>query len=182
MQTAPDTTSLASTAAQDYIELAAIGDLDDITNLTETTNNIKLIRIPFYRYRELSPDPSQTSGTPVHYTRLFDRIYLSPRPASAIEYTADYVKIITDLSAGADTALIPAKYNYWIYAESHVFWAIQEDPEAIAVVQNLKLHARDMAQVATGDIEASFDEAIEPDWHFGAPERPIYRFDSPVGS
>ena len=183
MQSNPST-GLASTADQDYIELSAIGDLDNITNLTDPTNQFKLIEIPFWKYRAMAPDPSQATGTPRWYARLFNRIYLTPRPDSVITYTADYNKVVADLSADSDQALIPAKLNYWIYAEANVFWQIMEDKTDVQAVQVLRNFAEEIRTTAMEDIQAEPDMARVSESHWPTNDEPRNRsfFDSPIGS
>jgi hypothetical protein len=161
-------TALVSVSGTDYIALSGITDLDDILNLMDTTYFYKLTRIPFWRYRLLAPDPSVITGIPTHYARLFNRIYLYPRPSAAITYTTDYVKTYAELSADADVALLPSKYNYWIYAEAEVEWYKMQDPYNIP--QIVLTERQRCEELATKDIYSGFNENYVSDSIFGRQE------------
>lgn len=152
-------TSLVSVTNQDYINLSAISDLDDIKSITDTTNLYPLKYIPFWKYREWSPDPSIVTGVPTHYTKLFERVYLYPRPSSAITYTTDFVKIYGDLSNDGDQALLPSKYNYWIYAEAEVEWYKMQDPYNIP--QIVITERQRCYDIALADIMSGFNENLQ---------------------
>jgi len=180
MQSNPST--LASVADQEYIELSGISDIDHVTSIRDTTNDQTLVRIPLWKYRQMVPDPSANTGTPSAYTRLFNRLYLTPRPTSAITYQVDYRKNVSNLSSGSDKAAIPIKFNYWIIAEAHLFWQRMVDPADTATMNSLVALATDARTTALRDIYANFDEAhvSESRWYdmgdgFNA------KFDSPVG-
>ncbi len=184
MQSNPST-SLASTSGQDFINLSGISDIDEILSLTETVNDVKLTKISFWRYRSANPDPSNATGVPTHYARLFDRIYLFPRPDSAITYVADYHKRIDDLSSTTDRAGVPSKFNYWIFAEARVFWQIMEDRTDVASLNMLQAHAERIRATALNDVFAEFDMSLGSDAHFLTDEEivpRVRRFDSPIGS
>lgn len=158
-------TLLASTANQDYISLSAIADLDDILSITDTSNLYKLKYIPFWKYREWSPDPSVVTGMPTHYTKLFDRIYLYPRPTTVITYTTDFVKSYAELSNDVDVALLPSKYNYWIYAEAEVEWYKMQDPYNIP--QIVITERQRCYDIALADIMSGFNENLQAETIFG---------------
>ena len=161
-------TALATTANQDYIDLGAVTDMDEIEDIADPTNIYKLLKIPYWRYKEWSPDPSSVTGTPTHYARLFNRIYLYPRPTTVITYNTTYVKIYGDLSSGSDQALIPSKYNYWIYAEAEVQWYKMEDPNAVPAIV---ISERDrMQEIALKDILSAFNENNVAESVFGRNE------------
>lgn len=163
------TTNLVSTSGQDYIELGTVTDLDEIASIQDTTNYIKLVKIPWYKYRQLSPDPSVNTGVPTHYARLFNRIYLYPRPSSAITYTTDYIKTYSYLSDDGDLALIPARYNFWIYSEAEVEWYKMQDASA---VPKIVISERDAnREIAIKDILSGFNEDFQIESMFGRQER-----------
>lgn len=182
VQAYPDTTSLASVAGTDYIALSGITDLDAIIAITDPTNQYKLTQIPFWKYRMWSPDPSQSTGTPTHYARIFDRIYLYPRPDAAVDYTVDYQRTYADLSSGSDQAAIPAKYDYWIIAEAALHWQRMKDPADLATMQTYKLMVDEAREAAEKDIYGDFDQEKVAESHWDHYEATHLRFDSPVGS
>jgi len=177
-------TSLASTADQDFIELSGISDLDHIKNITDTTNDLRLTRIPFWRYRELVPDPSNATGVPTNYARLFNRIYLTPRPTSAITYTVDYQKNIANLSSDSDRAGIPVKFNYWILAEAHVFWQTMIDPADRAAIASIRETVADARVQALRDIYANYEGELVSQSQFDRGDGDEFnaRWKTPVGS
>lgn len=164
MQAYP-TTSLVSTSGQDYIDLGAVTDLDEIISLQDTTNIVKLVKIPWHKYRTMAPDPSQMTGVPYYYSRLFNRIYLLPRPSSAITYTAEYIKIYSELSADADQALIPSMYNYWIYSEAEVEWYKMQDANNIP--QIVLTERAENREIALKSIMSAFNENYQSESNFG---------------
>lgn len=157
-------TALVSVSGTDYIALSGISDLDEIKNIMDTTNRYKLVYIPFWKYREWSPNPSLVTGTPTHYTKLFERLYLYPRPNAAITYTTDFVKSYAELSADGDVALLPSKYNYWIYAEAEVEWYKMQDPYNIP--QIVLTERQRCYDIALQDIMSAFNENLQADGIF----------------
>lgn len=173
--------SLSSVADQEYIELSGISDLRQIKSIVEATNDLKLVRIPFWQYRIWSPDPSNVTGTPTHYARLFNRIYLFPRPTSAITYTVDYEKTISDLSSDSDQAGVPAKYNYWILAEAHYFWQLMIDPSDTAAMSVIIAAASDAREQALRDIYAEYEGELVSESRWGVDDtEPHHLWDSPA--
>lgn len=162
-------TALVSVSGTAYIALSGISDLDEILNIMDTTNQYKLKYIPFWKYREWAPDPSQVPGTPTHYTKLFERIYLYPRPNAAITYTTDFVKSYAELSADADVALLPSKYNYWIYAEAEVEWYKMQD--AYNIPQIVLTERQRCYDIAMRDIMSGFNENLQAESIFGRDTR-----------
>ena len=172
-------TSLASTVSQEYIELSAISNLDEIVKITDRTNNIELVNLPYWRFRQLYVDPTEQTGTPIVYSRLFNRIYLGPRPTAAITYLTDFMKRYAELSDDADQALIPSKYNYWIYSEAEVEWYKMQDPYDIPAIV---ISERDKnREIAMQDVFSKFDEIMVADSHFGQLTQRNYGYDRPVG-
>lgn len=173
-------TALASTANQAYIALSGISDIDNISSLKDTTNNLTLLEIPLSKYFLEVPNPANQTGVPYRYCRIFDRIYLDPRPTSAITYTAEYVKIYARLAADSDQALIPNKYDDWIYCEARVLWLMMEDPSntaAIALATSLRDDAR---EIYINDVMSDFDLVLlsESHWSSNVPTR--YEFKTPI--
>lgn len=157
-------TSLVSVVSQDYIALSGITDLDEVLSIQDTTNNYRLVYIPFYKYRQWAPNPALIPGTPTHYTKLFERIYLYPRPSAIVTYTTDYIKSYAELSADADVALLPSKYNYWIYAEAEVEWYKMQDPYNIP--QIVLTERQRCYDIALADIMSGFNENLESEGIF----------------
>jgi len=162
-------TSLATTADQAYIELSAISDMDEIVAIKDATYQRTLVWIPPYDYFKYVPDPSTDQGVPDHYTRIFNRIYLTPRPTGVITYTTEYMKIYGDLSGDSDTALIPAKFNHWIYAEAEVEFYKTLDPYN---VPSIVLAERDRCrEIGMADALSGFDQELVSDSHWRAKHR-----------
>ena len=175
-------TSLVSVAAQAYIELSGISDLDEIASMKDTANNISLQWVPPWVYFDDIPDPADDTGTPFQYTRIFNRVYLRPRPTSAITYTTEYIKNYARLSADADQALIPAKYDDWIYKEAKVQWYQHLEPENVGVI-GLAIKERDEARsIYLGDALAGFNEVMVSESHWGRTGLRQRIYDSPIGS
>lgn len=124
-------TALSSTADQAYIELSGISDLDEIVAVKDTTNDITLIGISPERYFREVPDASAQTGTSYRYCRIFNRIYLDPRPTGVINYTVEYLRVYPELVANGDAALLPPKFDDWIYKEARVQWAMMEDAQKV---------------------------------------------------
>ena len=152
----PDTSSIVSTANQAFIELSAISTLHRIKNITETTNDVKLIRIPFWQYRQINPDPANASGVPTRYARNGGRIYLHPTPSAVVTYTVDFEKTVADLTSN-DSAALGAEFDYWILAEAHVFWQRMMDPADTAAMATITAVAADARQQALRDIYAEYE-------------------------
>ena len=168
MQAYPST-SLASVADQAYIELSGISDLDEIAALKDTSNNITLKKILPYQYFGQVPDPADSTGTPVRYCRIFNRIYLDPRPTAVITYTTEYIKNYARLASDSDTALIPSKYDDWICKEARVLWYMNEDIQSVPqVVINERDDARELY---IKDAMSNFDLVSQAKSHFGGGRR-----------
>lgn len=173
--------TLSSVANQAYIELSGISDLDEVASMKDTTNNITLVCIPAHQYFTQVPNPADQTGTPSHYCRIFQRVYLTPRPVSVIAYTTEYVKSYARLSADSDIALIPTKYDDWIYKEARVLWLMMEDisnTQAIAAAKSERDEAR---EIYINDIMADFDLASVSKSHWTEGEPTSYPYSRPVG-
>ena len=154
-------TGLVSTASQAYIELSAISDLDDLFAIKDTTNQYTLEEIPAWKYFLERPNPSNVSGTPYRFCRISNRVYLDPVPTSAITYTTQYKKTYAYLTTGSDVALIPAKFNPWIYAEARVGWLIGEDINATGAIQIAQLERERVRDIFLSDIGSQFARASQ---------------------
>ena len=147
---------LVSTADQAYIELSAVSDLDSLVAIKDTTDDFVLTEIEPYEYFLSSPDPSAVTGVPRWYCRIFNRVYLMPRPTAARTYTTEYKKFFARLASDSDTALIPSKYDPWIYEEARVLWLMGEDPSAVGAIQ-LAIANRDRIRtIYLDEISANF--------------------------
>lgn len=179
LQTLP-TTQFSSVAGQDFIDLDINPAIDEIESITENTNHIRLIRRSWNWYRMTFPDPSQTSGIPYYYIRRNNRIYLAPRPASVINYTIDFVKLMNDLIRPGDIPLLPTHYDYWIIAEAKVQWAQMEDAENVPATF---ITERDKAEeTAMNAIMSAYDQSYQANSHWSNSNLPRnWGYDRPVG-
>ena len=159
-------TALASVADQAYIELSGISDLDEIVAVKDTTNQWKLREIKPEQYFRSVPSPASVTGTPIEYCRIFNRIYLNPRPTSVITYTTEYRKNYANLASSSDTALIPSKYNSWIYSEAYVIWLMGEDINASGAIQVAQSERDRVEQIFLNDIFSNFDFVPQGRSHF----------------
>jgi len=158
-------TSFSSTIDQDYIDLDIEPQLDEIDAITDTLNNLRLVRRNWDWYRRHIPNPENVTGIPSVYARRFSRIYLSPRPASVINYTVDFVKNTKDLVNDGDISLLPTKYDYFINAEARVEWYMMEDSNNVppSVIEE----RNDMREIALGALLSNFDTFSQSERHFG---------------
>jgi len=163
MQSYPST-SLVSVADQAYINLSGITDLDEIAALKDTTNDITLTKILPSEYFEQIPDPSASTGTPSRYYRIFNRIYLDPRPTSVITYTTEYIKAYPILSSDSDAALIPSKYDDWICKEARVIWYMMED--VLSVPEIVVSERNDAREIYINDAMSNFNLVSQSARHF----------------
>lgn len=159
-------TSLVSTADQAYIALSAITDLDNLTALKDTDNQITLMEISPWKYFLEVSSPSERTGTPYRYTRIFDRIYLDPVPSDAITYTTEYKKTYARLSGNSDTALISFKYDPWIYAETRVLWLMGEDPSNTAAIVVAQEERERVKEIFLRDIMSEMNTPRQLASHF----------------
>ena len=174
------TTALSSTANQDYIDLDPEAYLDDIDAITETTNQkIRLTRRSWSWYRTNYPDPSQAVGDPVYYIRRGNRVYLAPRPSSAVPYTIDYRKIPKELSLGGDVPLIPNSLDFWVVAESVVILYIMEDPSSVPA--QVLVERNDARAAGLNSVNTSFDKPMQSGSNTESDGRHSYPYKRPVG-
>jgi len=154
-------TSLVSVADQAYINLSGITDLDELFAIKDTSNQYSLEEIPKWRYFFERPDPSQSTGTPYRFCRIFNRIYLDPVPNAVITYTTEYKKLYPDLSSDSDQALIPSRFDTWIMQEARVLWLLGEDPNATGSIQIAQKERERVADVFLSDIASMFARASQ---------------------
>jgi len=131
-----DTTTIATVAAQEYVEFAtatpvvtATATPDEILNVYQTEDDIQLVRWSMDQYREFFPDVTNANGNPTHYARWRDRLYLYPRPDSAINLLLDIWVYPVALSADGDTPLLEIKYDEWILMGAAFRWMRLIDPD-----------------------------------------------------
>ena len=174
------TTSFVATASQDYIELDIVPMLDDVETVTDTDNEEQLIRKSWAWYRRNYPDPTAQTGTPDYYIIRNDRMYLAPRPSSAVNYLVDFRKRTRDLRLNGDIVLIPEQYDGWIIQESKVKWYEMEDPTS---VPPLVISERDgIRQIALDTILTGYDYERVSASHFNRNSEPrSYGYQRPVG-
>lgn len=173
--------TLSSTANQAYIELSGISDLDEVASMKDTTNNITLLCIPAHEYFSMVPDPADQTGTPSRYCRIFNRVYLTPRPVAVIAYTTEYVKNYARLTSDSDVALIPSKYDDWIYKESRVLWLMMEDISNSVSIEAAKSERDEAREIYINDIMSNFDLASVSRSHWNDNEINSYPYTRPVG-
>lgn len=173
--------TLISTANQEWLALDIEPQLDEIESIVDLTNDFKLVRKSWAWYKRNFPDSSQTTGTPTYYIRRSDKVYLAPRPASAITYETTYIKNQGDLVLDGDLPLLPTHYDYWIIAEAMVEWAKMEDPKNIPPI--LIRERDDKRQIAINAIMSNFDNESQSESHWNQSGDPQgLEYDSPIGS
>lgn len=158
--------ALVSTSGQSYIELSAISDLDELMGLQDTTNDISLQEISAWRYFSEVPSPSNVTGTPYRYCRIFNRIYLDPQPDAGITYTTPYKKTYARLASDSDVALIPSKFDGWIYAEARLWWLMMEDMNNSAALSAAMSERNRIREIALDDIGSQFNAVSVSKSHF----------------
>jgi len=147
---------LISTANQAYIELSAISDLDNLVAIKDQTNMYDLVEIEPWQYFLMVPVTTQVTGTPYWWTRIFNRIYLAPTPTAAITYVTEYKKTYARLASDSDTALIPSKYDPWIYEEARVQWLMMEDITATGALQVAIANRDRVREIYLSDLSANY--------------------------
>ena len=160
-------TALVSVASQAYINLSGISDLDDLFAIKDTDNQYTLEEIPTWKYFVERPDPTQSTGTPYRFCRIFNRIYLDPIPTAVITYTTQYKKLYPELSSDSDQALIPTKFDRWIIDEARVIWLMGEDPNAVSAIQIAQSERDKVADICLSDIASQFARASRSESAFG---------------
>ncbi len=78
-----------------------ISDLDELVGLTERVNDRIVEIIPYSKYLFNYTDPSANStNVPDEAARWNNRLYFGPRPSAANLIYIDYIKLLTEVSAG----------------------------------------------------------------------------------
>ena len=100
---------------QEYVLSTEFTDIDQqsiISVAVQGTNNRKLGYIPYNQLRASAPDLDKTGATiPKYYYIKSGKIGFWPQPNSAYTIAVDYYKVPTELSADADTPIIPLGYR-----------------------------------------------------------------------
>ena len=117
---------------------------------------------------------------PYQYCRIFNRIYVRPRPTAVITYTTEYVKTYARLASDSDTALIPTKYDDWIYKEARVLWLMMEDISNIGAIQIAKIERDEAREIYRNDIMSKFNLVMVGQSHWGDRKIRNYDFDTPI--
>lgn len=142
-----------------------ISDLRTVLSVVDTTTQSVLTGLDERTIIDQVDPILTTTGTPAYFYRTSDT-QLSVYPANTSDtLKVTYIKVPTDLSAGADTPVVPTRYHYAIIDG--------------AVVEALK----DSDNIAeAGPIEAAFQDAIRemqityafnhhgPDYQVAAPQ------------
>lgn len=175
-------TSLISVASQSYINLSTITDLDEIVSIKDTSNEITLQCITPAQYFMSTPNPAGRTGVPTQYCRIFNRIYLNAQPTSAITYTTQYKKTYARLTNDSDQALIPSKFDTWIYDEAWVMWLRGEDPGASGAIQLAQAERERTQGIYINDIGSEFDMVPQSASHWeDTSSSQGYPYTRPVG-
>lgn len=112
-----EVTDTITTAAgtQEYVLSTEFTDIDQqsiISVAVQGTNNRKLGYIPYNQLRASAPDLDKTGATlPKYYYIKGGKIGFWPQPNDAYTIAVDYYKVPTELSADADTPIIPLGYR-----------------------------------------------------------------------
>lgn len=174
------TTALVTTPGQSWIDLGAVSDIDEIETIQDQTNNITLLSFSAWKYFFEIPNPAQSTGTPFRYARVFNRIYLDPRPTATITYNCFYIKNFADLSAGSDQALIPSKYDPWIIEEARVQWLMMEDITNSGAISEAKSERESARQFFLADVMSQFDKVSQTQSHWTRKTNRQYIYKRPI--
>lgn len=126
-----DRGTVSTVANQEFVTLAGITllvnagasfSVDELVNVYQLSDDIKLIRWDMQQYRRFFTDVSSAGGNPTHYARFTDRLYLYPRPASVITLYVDCYVNAPNLSLDADTSLIIPKFDEVILSGAAYRW------------------------------------------------------------
>lgn len=173
--------SVMSEANKDFIQLDIVPELDDVEAIMDTTNEQRLVRYSWSWYRTHYPNPANQTGTPEAYIIRSDRLYLAPRPVSALPYTIDFKKLTKDLKLANDIPLLPSNYDGWVIAETKVKFYEMEDPTSVPPL--IISERNDIRQASIDAIMTSYDYARVSQSHFERNETPhSYGYQRPVGS
>lgn len=172
--------TLSSSPNQDFIELDPEAFLDDIESISDETNQYSLEQKSWSWYKRNVPDPAQVTGDPLYYIRRGNRVYITPRPTSVIQYVFSFRKLTVDLKLPNDLPLIPVQYDTWIIHEARVEWYVMEDPSSVPA---LVISERDDTRAAAlGSVNTSFDRVIQSGSHFAPDHGGMYPWRRPIPS
>lgn len=172
--------TLPSVINQDFIDLDPEAFLDDIESMNDEVNDYPLTQKSWSWYKRNVPDPSQTTGNPLYYIRRGNRVYITPRPTSAINYVIAFRKLTVDLKLGGDYSLLPVQYDTWIIHEARVEHYLMEDPSsvpALVIAERDDTRAAGMASVNT-----SFDQVRQSGSHFVGDASGMRGYKRPIGT
>ena len=112
--------------------------------------------------------------------RRGNRIYLTPRPTSAIQYVISFRKLTVDLKLGGDYSLLPVQFDTWIIHEARVEWYIMEDPSSVPA---LVISERDDTRAAgIASVNTSFDQVRQAGSHFTGDGGELRGYKRPMGT
>ena len=173
-------TTLNATTNQDYIDLDPEAFLDDIESISDETNQYGLTQKSWSWYKRNVPDPAQVTGDPLYYVRRGNRVYITPRPTSVIQYVFSFRKLTVDLKLPNDLPLVPVQYDTWIIHEARVEWYIMEDPSSVPA---LVISERDDTRAAgLASVNTSFDRVMQSGSHFAPDHGGMYPWRRPIPS
>ncbi len=147
---------------------AGIVDLDELVGLTERVNDRVIDIIPYSKYLFNYTDPSANStNVPDEAARWNNRLYFGPRPSAANLIYIDYIKLLTEVSAGGtlpfenkyDPVLIAKaakKMRIWVDASDINAIQVAKDEEKTAIDTLIVKAARNVGMV---DQSASRNES-----------------------
>jgi hypothetical protein len=131
-----DRGTITTVANQEYVLISGITilvnatfPLDEIVNIYQLSDDIKLIRLDIKEYRRIFADVTSQGGNPTHYARFTDRLYLYPRPSSAIVLYIDCYTLAPNLSAAGDVSLISPKFDEVILSGTVYRWHKYIEPD-----------------------------------------------------
>lgn len=173
-------TTLSSVAGQDYIDLDPEAFLDDIESINDQTHQYPLTQKSWAWYKRTIGDPSQVTGDPLYYIRRNNRVYLTPRPTSAIAYLISFRKLTVDLKLGGDMPLLPVQFDTWIIHEARLEHYIMEDPASIPAIV---ISERDDTRAAgIMSVNTSFDQVRQSGSHFQSDAGDLRGYKRPIGT
>lgn len=81
-----------------------------ITDLRDQTNNKVMKRVDIRAYDRMT----RSTGIPFRYTRWGDCLILDPKPNVVVTMLVRYIRVLTELSADADVAILSRDWDYAI--------------------------------------------------------------------
>ncbi len=161
-----DNGSVATVANQEYVELSNITlvrntgtsySVDEISRVYQTTDDITLERWSMQKYRTMAPDVSSYTGNPIAYARWRDRLYLYPRPTSAITLYLDVWVSAIPLTLDADMSLILPKYDEAILSGAVYRWYTFIEPGESTKISVMKGKYDELKAIFERDMEKQPD-------------------------